>query len=170
MGRPEKDWPLQKSSRNSESAAFAMASRMWLVLKKRESTVPKTILRIMEKYGLLAEIRRRRKVRFSCRTASKCTMARESTVIPSPFCVSWRNMVCTGNHGARIGAQQQMGNRRVYVSVHDPGSDIQNWHRADSKSGSGHHSPGHAQGERELRSSTSTATKGFSTPRKHTLT
>ena len=35
---------------------------MWLVLKKRGiHRNPKTILRIMEKYGLLAEIRRRRK-------------------------------------------------------------------------------------------------------------
>ncbi|HIW14540.1 MAG TPA: IS3 family transposase [Firmicutes bacterium] len=36
--------------------------RMWLVLKKRGiHRNPKTILRVMEKYGLLAEIRRRRK-------------------------------------------------------------------------------------------------------------
>ena len=35
---------------------------MWLALKKRGiHRNPKTILRIMEKYGLLAEIRRRRK-------------------------------------------------------------------------------------------------------------
>ena len=36
--------------------------RMWLVLEKQGiHRNPKTILRIMEKYGLLSEIRRRRK-------------------------------------------------------------------------------------------------------------
>ena len=55
---------LQKSSRNRRERSFRTYGyrRMWLVLEKRGiHRNPKTILRIMEKYELLSEIRRRRK-------------------------------------------------------------------------------------------------------------
>ena len=64
MGRPEKDKALAEIIAEQRERSFCTYGyrRMWLVLKKRGiHRNPKTILRIMEKYGLLAEIRRRRK-------------------------------------------------------------------------------------------------------------
>ena len=64
LGRPEKDAALAKIIAEQRERSFRTYGyrRMWLVLKKRGiHRNPKTILRIMEKYGLLAEIRRRRK-------------------------------------------------------------------------------------------------------------
>ena len=64
LGRPEKDAVLAEIIAEQRERSFRTYGyrRMWLVLKKRGiHRNPKTILRIMEKYGLLAEIRRRRK-------------------------------------------------------------------------------------------------------------
>ena len=64
LGRPEKDAALAEIIWEQRELSFRTYGyrRMWLVLKKRGThRNPKTILRIMEKYGLLAEIRRRRK-------------------------------------------------------------------------------------------------------------
>ena len=64
MGRPKKDAALAEIIAEQRERSFCTYGyrRMWLVLKKRGvHRNPKTILRIMEKYGLLAEIRRRRK-------------------------------------------------------------------------------------------------------------
>ena len=64
LGRPEKDAALAEIIAEQRERSFCTYGyrRMWLVLKKRGiHRNPKTILRIMEKYGLLAEIRRRRK-------------------------------------------------------------------------------------------------------------
>ena len=64
MGRPEKDAALAEIIAQQRERSFCTYGyrRMWLVLKKRGiHRNPKTILRIMKKYGLLAEIRRRRK-------------------------------------------------------------------------------------------------------------
>ena len=64
LGRPEKDAALAEIIAEQRERSFRTYGyrRMWLVLKKRGiHRNPKTILRIMEKYGLLAEIRRRRK-------------------------------------------------------------------------------------------------------------
>ena len=64
MGRPEKDKALAEIIAEQRERSFCTYGyrRMWLVLKKRGiHRNPKTILRIMEKYGLVAEIRRRRK-------------------------------------------------------------------------------------------------------------
>lgn len=64
LGRPEKDAALTEMIAEQRERSFRTYGyrRMWLVLKKRGiHRNPKTILRIMEKYGLLAEIRRRRK-------------------------------------------------------------------------------------------------------------
>ena len=64
LGRPEKDAALAEIIAEQQERSFHTYGyrRMWLVLKKRGIyRNPKTILRIMEKYGLLAEIRRRRK-------------------------------------------------------------------------------------------------------------
>ena len=62
VGR-RKTQPWQKLLQNRGSAAFVpMATAGWLVLEKRGiHRNPKTVLRIMEKYGLLSEIRRHRK-------------------------------------------------------------------------------------------------------------
>ena len=64
MGRPEKDAALAEIIAEKRERSFRTYGyrRIWLVLKKRGiHRNPKTILRIMEKYGLLAEIRRRKK-------------------------------------------------------------------------------------------------------------
>ena len=64
LGRPEKDAALAEIIAKQRECSFRTYGyrRMWMVLKKEGiHRNPKTILRIMEKYGLLAEIRRRRK-------------------------------------------------------------------------------------------------------------
>ena len=64
LGRPEKDAALAEIIAEQRERSFRThgCRRMCLELKKRDiHRDPKTILRIMEKYGLLAEIRRRRK-------------------------------------------------------------------------------------------------------------
>ena len=64
LDRPEKDAALAEIIAEQRERSFRTYGyrRMWLVLKKRGiHRNPKTILRIMEKYGLLAEIRRRKK-------------------------------------------------------------------------------------------------------------
>ena len=64
LGRPEKDAALAEIIAEERKRSFRTYGyrRMWLMLKKRGiHRNPKTILRIMEKYGLPAEIRRRRK-------------------------------------------------------------------------------------------------------------
>ena len=65
LGRPEKDAALAEMIRQQQSKCFHTYGyrRMWLWLKENEdiSRNPKTILRVMQKYSLLAEIRRRKK-------------------------------------------------------------------------------------------------------------
>ena len=65
MNRPEKDASLAETIRQQQSKCFHTYGyrRMWQWLKESEGIYhnPKTILRVMQKYGLLAEIRRRRK-------------------------------------------------------------------------------------------------------------
>ena len=64
LGRPEKDAALAEIIAEQRERSFRThgCRRMCLELKKRDiHRDPKTILRIMEKYGLLSEIRRRRK-------------------------------------------------------------------------------------------------------------
>ena len=65
MNRPEKDAALAETIRQQQIQCFHTYGyrRMWQWLKnsKRIYHNPKTILRVMKKYGLLAEIRRRRK-------------------------------------------------------------------------------------------------------------
>ena len=64
LGRPEKDAALAEIIAEQRERSFRTYGyrRMWLVLEKRGiHRNPKTVLRIMEKYGLLSEIRRHRK-------------------------------------------------------------------------------------------------------------
>ena len=64
LGCKEKDAELAEIIRNQQERCFRTYGyrRMWLWLEKQGvHHNPKTILRIMRKYGLLAEIRRRRK-------------------------------------------------------------------------------------------------------------
>ena len=65
MSQPEKDAELAERIRQQQDKCFHTYGyrRMWQWLDKEEGIHhnPKTILRIMKKYGLLAEIRRRRK-------------------------------------------------------------------------------------------------------------
>ena len=64
LGRPEKDAALAEIIAEQQERSFRTYGyrRMWLVLEKQGiHRNPKTILRIMEKYELLSEIRRRRK-------------------------------------------------------------------------------------------------------------
>ena len=65
MRRPEKDATLAEIIRQQQDKCFHTYGyrRMWLWLRTSKGICcnPKTILRVMKKYGLLAEIRRRRK-------------------------------------------------------------------------------------------------------------
>ena len=65
MSRPEKDAALAEKIRQQQEKCFHTYGyrRMWQWLKRNKEIYhnPKTILRVMQKYGLLAEIRRRRK-------------------------------------------------------------------------------------------------------------
>ena len=64
IGRPEKDADLAESICFLQKKCFHTYGyrRMWLALEKKGiHHNPKTVLRVMKKYGLLAEIRRRRK-------------------------------------------------------------------------------------------------------------
>ena len=65
MRRPEKDAALAEMIRQQQDKCFHTYDyrRMWQWLKGSKGIHhnPKTILRVMKKYGLLAEIRRRRK-------------------------------------------------------------------------------------------------------------
>ena len=64
LGRAEKDTELAELIRQQQEKCFHTYGyrRMWITLEKRGiHHNPKTILRIMKKYDLLAEIRRRRK-------------------------------------------------------------------------------------------------------------
>ena len=65
MKRPEKDAALAETIRQQQAKCFHTYGyrRMWQWLKGSKEIYhnPKTILRVMKKYGLLAEIRRRRK-------------------------------------------------------------------------------------------------------------
>ena len=64
LGRPEKDAALAEVIAQQRERSFGTYDyrRMWLWLKSRGIfRNPKTVLRVMKKYGLLSEIRRRRK-------------------------------------------------------------------------------------------------------------
>ena len=65
LNRPEKDAALAEKIRNQQDKCFHTYGyrRMWQWLKNSEAIChnPKTILRVMKKYGLLSEIRRRRR-------------------------------------------------------------------------------------------------------------
>ena len=67
LSRPEKDAALAERIRQQQERCFPIYGyrRMWQWLKSSEGVChnPKTILRVMKKYGLLAEIRRRRRWR-----------------------------------------------------------------------------------------------------------
>ena len=64
MNHPEKDAALAETIRQQQTQCFHTYGyrRMWLALEKQGiHRNPKTILRVMKKYDLLSEIRRRRK-------------------------------------------------------------------------------------------------------------
>ena len=64
LGRTEKDAALAEEIRKHQDKCFKTYGyrRMWIVLKENGiHRNPKTVLRVMKKYDLLAEIRRRRK-------------------------------------------------------------------------------------------------------------
>ncbi len=64
LGRPEKDAALAQLIAQQRERSFRTYGyrRMWLWLKTQNIfRDPKTVLRVMKKYGLLSEIRRRRK-------------------------------------------------------------------------------------------------------------
>ena len=72
MNRPEKDAPLAALLRKQQEHCFQTYGyrRMHLWLERQGiHHNPKTVLRVMEKYGLLSEIRRERKWKLrTCRT------------------------------------------------------------------------------------------------------
>ena len=64
LGRPEKDAALAEVTAQQRERSFRTYGcwRMWLWLKSQNIFCnPKTVLRVMKKYDLLSEIRRRRK-------------------------------------------------------------------------------------------------------------
>ena len=170
LGRPEKDAALAEIIAEQQERSFRTYGyrRMWLVLEKQGiHRNPKTILRIMEKYGLLSEIRRRRKWVNMGQQVHKYKKLAE----PPVPCGQ---------------AQQQMGNgyflhphkARSFISVYDSGlvrqqhRGLQNRDTADRESGAGHHSSGDEAGEKEGRCGAPppTATRGFSILPKRTST
>ena len=64
LGKPEKDAALAEVIAQQQKRSFCTYGyrRMWLWLKRQNIFCnPKTVLRVMKKYDLLSEIRRRRK-------------------------------------------------------------------------------------------------------------
>ena len=114
LGRPEQDAALAEVIAKQRERSFRTYGyrRMWLWLKKQDIFCnPKTVLRIMKKYDLLSEIRRRRKWQQMGQQAHK-----------------YKNLL---KHGlSRKQAKQQMGNGHLLhshqagraVPVHDSGS------------------------------------------------
>ena len=114
LGRPEQDAALAEVIAKQRERSFRTYGyrRMWLWLKKQDIFCnPKTVLRIMKKYDLLSEIRRRRKMAAD---GAAGTQIQESI-----------------EHGlSRKQAKQQMGNGHLLhshqagraVPVHDSGS------------------------------------------------
>ena len=164
MSHPEKDAALAETIRQQQDKCFHTYGyrRMWQWLKNSQGIYrnPKTILRIMKKYGLLSEIRRRRK---------------------------WQQM------GQQVHKYKNLLNREFHAE--SPNSkwvtDISYIHTKqgvlylsmirdlyeDRDTANGEPGAGHpfawlcARRKRgALQSSTSTATRGSSTPRKHTST
>ena len=149
LGRPEKDATLAEIIAEQRERSFRTYGyrRMWLVLEKRGiHRNPKTILRIMEKYGLLAEIRRHRKWVNMGQQVHK-----------------YENLLNRQFHADRPNSKWVTDISYIHIKqggtvpVHDPGSlrqqyrGLQDQHRANGKPGAGHHSPGYAQGEKEGR-------------------
>lgn len=169
MGRPEKDAALAEIIAEQRERSFCTYGyrRMWLVLKKRGiHRNPKTILRIMEKYGLLAEIRRRRKWKQMGQQVHKyknllnrefhadrpnSKWVTDISYIHTKQGVLYLSMIRDLYDNSIVA--YKTGTEQTVNLVLDTIRLAMRREKRES-----------------LRSSTSTATKGFSTPRKHTLT
>lgn len=62
--RPDKDWPLAKLIAECQSERGKVHGyryiHLWLIRKKQMQCNPKTVLRVMNKYNLLSEVRRKK--------------------------------------------------------------------------------------------------------------
>lgn len=150
MNRPEKDAALAETIRQQQEKCFHTYGyrRMWQWLQGNKGIYhnPKTILRFMKKYGLLAEIRRRRRWQRMGEQLHK-----------------YENLLNRDFHAQNT--KQQMGHGyflhsnqvRGVVPVYDPRSvrqqhcGLQDRNGAKCESGSGYHSPGNTQGKKEGR-------------------
>ena len=150
LNRPEKDASLAEKIRSQQDKCFHTYGyrRMWQWLKNSEEIIhnPKTILRVMKKYGLLSEIRRRRRWQQMGQQLHK-----------------YQNLL---NRNFQAEApNRKWGDRyllysnqtRCAVPVHDPGSvrqqhcSLQDCNPANSQPGSGYDPPGSAQRKEEGR-------------------
>ena len=159
---------LQKSSRNRESAAFVhMATAGWLVLEKQGiHRNPKTILRIMEKYNLLAEIRRRRKwvnMGQQVHKYENLLNRRFHADRPNSKWVTDISYIHTKQGVLYLSMIRDLYDNSIVAyktGTQQTVNLVLDTIRLAMKRGK----------KGPLRSSTSTATKDFSTPRKHTST
>ena len=93
LDRPEKDAALAEVIAQQQERSFRTYGyrRMWLWLRSQNIfRNPKTVLRIMKKYALLSEIRRRRKWQqmtayFALALTSFLWIAENPAAIRSPF-------------------------------------------------------------------------------------
>ena len=141
--------------------------RMWLVLKKRGiHRNPKTILRVMEKYGLLAEIRRRRKWQQMGQQVHKYKnlLNREFYANrPNSKWVTDISYIHTKQGILYLSMIRDLYDNSIVAyktGTHQTINLVLDTIRLAMK----------REKRESLRSSTSTATRGFSTPHKHTLT
>ena len=149
LSRPEPDAELAKRIQECQNKTYRIYGyrRVWKWLKDRNiKRNPKTVLRVMKMYGLLSEIRRRRKWVNIGQQAHRYKKPSE-TAIPcrqSKYKVGHRYFLYSYQRGCTI-------------SVHDSGSvrqqfcGLQNSLTADNKSCFGYDPAGNEEGEKESR-------------------
>ena len=169
LGRPEKDAALAEIIAEQRERSFCTYGyrRMWLVLKKRGiHRNPKTILRVMEKYGLLAEICRRRKWQQMGQQVHKYKnlLNREFYANrPNSKWVTDISYIHTKQGILYLSMIRDLYDNSIVAyktGTHQTINLVLDTIRLAMK----------REKRESLRSSTSTATRGFSTPHKHTLT
>ena len=147
LGKPEKDAALAEVIAQQRERSFRTYGyrRMWLWLKSRNIfRNPKTVLRIMKKYDLLSEIRRRRKWQQMGQQVHK-----------------YKNLLNREFHADRpnskwvtdisyIHTKQGVLYLSMIRDLYD-NSIVAYKTEADGKSGPGHHSSGHEEREKEGR-------------------
>ena len=149
MGRPEKDAPLAALLRKQQEHCVQTYGyrRMHLWLERQGiHHNPKTVLKVMKKYGLLSEIRRERKWKNLGQQVHK-----------------YQNLLNREFHADRpnskwvtdlsyIQTKQGVLYLPMIRDLYDKQyRGLQDWNTADGESGAGHHSVRHEEREKEDR-------------------